>query len=187
MNSLKRLGLVCIGCMMLFGCMTSGFHGIGDTKLTIQLSREKMQAREDPVFIVKRSSITNARCSKDYDGIDPYIFWGGQCYFENGIPDRVDIQYAKWKPYYQISDDYKPHMMAYGNALPASAWQTYTFYPKEIMAEVKHQQKPSHTPFAPKVIAKKSIFIYLDIEANGQVTIRDEAQYGYVNNIESFR
>lgn len=187
MNSLKRLALLSIGCMMIFGCTTSGFHGIGSTEFTIDLSQKKILDEEDSMFIVKRSSITNAHCSEDRDGIDPYIFWGSQCYFENGIPDRVDIQYAKWKPYYQIPKPSRPHMMAYGNALPASAWQTYTLYPKKVMAEVKRQQKPSHTPFVPKIIDKTDILVYLDIEADGRVTIRDEAEYGYVNNVESYR
>ncbi|WP_019674144.1 hypothetical protein [Psychrobacter lutiphocae] len=187
MNGLKLLGLISIGCMMIFGCTTSGFHGVGSTEFTIDFSQKKTLDEEDPMFIIKRSSITNARCSSDNNGIEPYMFWGEQCYFEHGIPDRVDIQYAKWKPYYQIPKPSKPHMMAYGNALPASAWKTYTLYPKKVMAEVKHQKKPNHTPFAPRAIAKKHILVYLDIEADGRVTIRDEAQYGYVNNIESFR
>lgn len=103
-------------------------------------------------------------------------------------PDKVVIQYAKWKPNNQIPDNYRPYMKKFGDSLPASAWQTYTLYPKKMMADVKNNQDPKYNPLlVPKAIARKSILIYLEIHADGSVSVGDDSRYGYKNNVESYR
>lgn len=79
-------------------------------------------------------------------------------------------------------------MIAFGDSLPASAWQTYTLYPKKIMAEVKQGQDPKYNPLlVPKAIARKSILVYLEINADGSVSISDNTQYGYTNNTDAVK
>ena len=102
-------------------------------------------------------------------------------------PDKVVIQYAKWKPNDQIPDNYRPYMKQFGDSLPASAWQTYKLYPKKMMADVKSNQDPNNTPLlVPKAIARKSILVYLEIHADGSVSIGDDTQYGYTHNTDAF-
>ena len=173
--------------VVLSGCLATNLVGVGDTSFTIDLTQDKILAREDPMFIVKQTSQLTGKCTKDLSGTDKYMFWGGQCRFGKSPPQKIEIQYAKWKPFYQISDDYQSEMTRFGDSLPASAWQTYTLYPKKIMAEVKSRKNPDNTPFAPRIIAKKSMMVFLDIDASGNVTLRDDAQYGYTNNVEAYR
>lgn len=79
-------------------------------------------------------------------------------------------------------------MKKFGDSLPASAWQTYTLYPKKMMADVKNNQDPKYNPLlVPKAIARKSILIHLEIHADGSVSVGDDSRYGYKNNVESYR
>ena len=140
------------------------------------------------MFIVKTTPQLSGKCTNNKDGKEPYMFWSGQCNFKGNKPDKVVIQYAKWKPYYQIPKPSKPHMIAFGDSLPASAWQTYTLYPKKIMAEVEQAKNPEYTPaLVPKVVAKKLILFYLEINPDGSVSIGDDTVYGYTNNTEAYR
>lgn len=184
----KNLLLVSIVTLVtISGCAATNLVGIGDTSFTIDFSQKETNSREDPTFIIKQTPQIAGKCTYDTSGKTSYFFWGGQCHFRNSIPNRIDIQYAKWKPFYQISDDYQSELTRFGNSLPASAWQTYTIYPKQIMAEVKSRKKPDNTPFTPKIVAKKSMMVFLDIDASGKVTLRNDAQYGYINNVEAYR
>lgn len=187
MKYIKIISGSFITLITMSGCLATNAMGVGGTSFTIDLTQDKILAREDPTFIVKMTPELSGKCSDDRSGIEKYIYWGGQCDFGKSPPQKIDIQYAKWKPFYQISDDYKSEMTRFGNSLPASAWQTYTIYPKQIMSEVKNRKNPDNTPFEPKIIAKKSMMVFLDIDANGNVTLRDDAQYGYTNNVEAYR
>ena len=187
MKYLKLISGSFITLVILSGCLATNLVGVGDTSFTIDLTQDKILAREDPTFIVKMTPELSGKCSDDRSGTEKYIYWGGQCDFGRSPPQKVEIQYAKWKPYDQIPKPSKPHMIRFGNSLPASAWETYTIYPKQIMAEVKNRKKPDNTPFTPKIVAKKSMMVFLDIDASGKVTLRDNAQYGYTNNVEAYR
>ena len=177
--------------IVLSSCAASSVLGVGGTEFVVDLSRQdimKNLGREAPMFIVKQTPQIAGRCSKDLSGTESYIYWGGQCDFEGYKPDKVVIQYAKWKPYYQIPKPSKPHMIAFGDSLPASAWQTYTLYPKKIMAQVRQNQDPKNTPLlVPKSIARKSILVYLEINADGSVSIGNDTQYGYTNNTDAIK
>lgn len=188
MKAIKLLASV-TSLIVLSSCAASSVLGVGGTEFVVDLSRQdimKNLGREAPMFIVKQTPQIAGRCSKDLSGTEPYIYWGGQCDFEGYVPDKVVIEYAKWKPYYQIPKPSKPHMTAFGDSLPASAWLTYTLYPKNIMAEVKQNQDPKYNPLlVPKSIARKSVLVYLEINADGSVSISDDRLYGYKNNVES--
>ncbi|NRD70579.1 hypothetical protein HQR03_08530 [Psychrobacter okhotskensis] len=172
----------------LSSCAASSVLGVGGTELVVDLSQKKIMDREDPMFIVRMTPQLSGKCDNDLDGTERYIYWSGQCDFGGYKPDKVVIEYAKWKPYYQIPKPSKPHMIAFGDSLPASAWQTYTLYPKKIMAEVKQGQDPKYNPLlVPKAIARKSILVYLEINADGSVSISDNTQYGYTNNTDAVK
>ena len=186
MKAIKLLLAGVTTLIVLSSCVTSRVLGVGGTEFVVDLSQKRIMDREDPMFIVKMTPQLSGRCDNDLDGTERYIYWSGQCDFEGYKPDKVVIQYAKWKPYYQIPKPSKPHMIAFGDSLPANAWQTYTLYPKKMMAEVK--QDPKNTPLlVPKSIARKSILVYLEIHADGSVSISDDTQYGYTNNVESVK
>ncbi len=174
--------------IVLSSCITSRVLGVGGTEFVVDLSQKRIMDREAPMFIVKMTPQLSGNCTDDLDGTERYIYWGGQCNFKGYKPDKVVIQYAKWKPYDQIPKPSKPHMIAFGDSLPASAWKTYTLYPKKMMAEVKLNQDPKYNPLlVPKAIARKSILVYLEIHADGSVSIGDDTQYGYTNNTEAYR
>ncbi len=172
---------------VLSGCVATNIVGVSDTSFTIDFSQKKINEREDPTFIIRQTPQLAGKCTDDLSGKASYLYWSGQCRFGQSPPQKIEIQYAKWKPYYQIPVPMDNYITQYGNSLPASAWQTYTIYPKQIMAEVKNRKNPDNTPFTPKVVAKKSMMVFLDINANGNVTLRDDAQYGYTNNVEAYR
>lgn len=187
---MKRIKLLMVGIVTataVSGCAATNLVGIGDTSFTIDFSQRKINDREDPTFIIRQTPQIAGKCTYNRLGKTPYFFWGGQCHFGKYPPQKIEIQYAKWKPYYQIPVPMDNYIIQYGNSLPASAWKTYTIYPKQIMAEVKNRKNPDNTPFTSKVLAKKSMRIFLDIDASGNVTLRDDAQYGYVNNVEAYR
>ena len=174
--------------IVLSSCAASSVLGVGGTEFVVDLSQKKIMDREDPMFIVKMTPQLSGKCDNDLDGTERYIYWSGQCDFGGYKPDKVVIQYAKWKPYYQIPKPSKPHMIAFGDSLPASAWQTYTLYPKKIMAQVRQNQDPKNTPLlVPKSIARKSILVYLEINADGSVSIGNDTQYGYTNNTDAIK
>ena len=188
MKAIKLLLVSVTTLALLPSCVTSRVLGVGGTEFVVDLSQKRIMDREAPMFIVKQTPQIAGKCSKDVSGTEPYMFWGGQCSFKGYKPDKVVIQYAKWKPYYQIPEPSKSHMIAFGNSLPASAWQTYTLYPKKMMADVKNNQDPKYNPLlVPKAIARKSILIHLEIQADGSVSVGDDSRYSYKNNVESYR
>lgn len=190
MKIVKLLLASVISLTILLSCASSNLSGIGGTEFVVDLSQGKPENRdrEDPMFIVKTTPQLLGKCTNNRDGKEPYMFWSGQCDFEGHIPDKVVIQYAKWKPFYQLPMPPQPYMKQFGDSLPDSAWQTYTLYPKKIIAEVKQAKNPEYTPvLIPKVIAKKLILFYLEINPDGSVSIGDDTVYGYTNNTEAYR
>lgn len=87
---------------VLSGCIATNIVGVSDTSFTIDFSQKKINEREDPTFIIRQTPQLAGKCTDDLSGKALYLYWSGQCRFGQSPPQKIEIQYAKWKPYYQI-------------------------------------------------------------------------------------
>ena len=159
--------------MTLSGCIASNLVGVNDTVFYLDLTKKQ---NGQSTYIVKSTSQLSGKCSTNQEG-QAYFFWASGCSFGKNIPQSVDIKYAKWKPFNQIPDNYQVAMNTYAQSLPASAWQTYTVYPKQVVAQIKSGKNAKGVPLLPSAIAEKKIVLSLVIDENGNITMEDK--YGY--------
>ena len=181
MKFLKPLLIATVSLFTLSGCIASNLVGVDDTVFVVDLVEKSNISRDAPIYIarIEPQSIAQ-RCNKP-----GYILWGSTCYLDKYIPEKIDIKYAKWKPYNQIPKPSYPHMVEFANSLPASAWQIYTVYPKQVVAQIKSGKNAQGEPLLPSAIAEKKITLSLVIDENGNITMKDN--YGYSTEIYDIR
>lgn len=181
---MKLIKPLIVGTMSLFtlsGCIASNLVGVNDTVFVIDLAEKSDISKDASTYIAKIEPQSVAiKCNKP-----GYILWGSICYLDKYIPEKVDIKYAKWKPFNQIPDNYQVAMNNYAQSLPASAWQTYTVYPKQVVAQIKKGKNAQGEPLLPSAIAEKKITLSLVIDENGNITTKDN--YGYSTEIDDIR
>lgn len=176
MKLIKSLLIATASIVTISGCIATNLVGVSDTSFVVSFSKEQVLAGS-PMYIIKSTSQLAGKCNTNQKG-QAYIFWGGGCDFGRNPPTKIDIKYAKWKPYNQIPKPSYPYMKQFGDSLPDIAWQTYTIYPKKVMAKIKSGRDAKGTPIMPKIIAIKNITLTLSIDRNGNITTQDN--YGYV-------
>lgn len=174
MSLLKIISLITVVPLTLSSCVATNLVGIRDTVSGLNLTNAK---NSNMMYIVKSTPSLAKSCSSKFDEGQPYAFWSLYCNFDKSPPDRLDIQYAKWMPYNQIPKPSYPHMVEFANSLPASAWQTYTVYPKQVVAQIKRGKNAQGEPLLPSALAEKKITLSLVIDENGNITMEDK--YGY--------
>lgn len=182
MKPLKIISLITVVPLALSSCIASNLIGVRDTVSGLNLTNAKNSSM---MYIVKSTPLLAKNCGRKINQGQPYAFWSLYCNFDKSPPDRLDIQYAKWKPISQIPDDYQVAMNTYARSLPASAWQTYTVYPKQVVAQIKRGKNAEGEPLLPSAIAEKKITLSLVIDENGNITMEDN--YGYSTEIYDIR
>lgn len=76
-------------------------------------------------------------------------------------------------------------MNKYAQSLPASAGQTYTVYPKQVISQFKSSRDAEGAPVLPSVIAAKHIRLTLIVDRAGNITTKND--YGYDTEIYDIR
>ena len=137
--------------------------------------------RGGSTYIARNTPQLQNKCSTN-DAGGAYFFWSGFCRFGKFPPEKIELQYAKWKPYNQIPHPMYPHMVKYADSLPASDWKTVTVYPRQFMSQVKSSKEADGTPILPGSVATKKIRMEIILDENGNVTLKDK--YGYVRTMD---
>ena len=177
MNLIKPLLIGTLSLFTLSGCIVTNLMGVGDTEFSLKLSEKEINDPGAMMYIARVPPQLNHRCSSTKND-ERYLLWTSKyCNFGKFPPEKIDLQYAKWKPYDQIPHPKYPHMVKYADSLPASAWKTVTVYPRQFMSQVKSSKKADGTPILSGSIAAKNITMIVILDENGNVTLKDEYEY----------